>query len=58
MTTEQQTRHELAKIESRLAWLTKEQQRVEGQRDSLAARLTDLEGAHDRRPVAVDHRTG
>lgn len=53
MTNEQQTRHELAKIESRLAWLTKEQQRVEGQRDSLTARLTDLEGAHDRRPVAV-----
>ena len=53
MNTEQALRHELTKIESRVAWLTSELRRVEGQRDTLLLELQDLEGAHDRRPVAV-----
>jgi hypothetical protein len=53
MSTEQEIRHQLTKIESRLAWLAAELCRVEGQHDSLLSQLTDLEGAHDRRPVAV-----
>lgn len=53
VTTEQLTRHELAKIESRIAHLTSELRRAEGIRDTLLGELTDLEGAHDRRPVAV-----
>lgn len=51
--TEHTTRRELIKIESRIAWLTQELRRAEGQRDSLLRELTDLDGAHDRRPVAV-----
>lgn len=47
------TRRELEKIESRLAWLQAEMDRATGQRDALQAELLDLEGAHDRRPVAV-----
>lgn len=45
--------HELAKIESRIAWLTVELRRAEGIRDTLLRELLDNEGAHDRRPVAV-----
>lgn len=47
------TRRELARIEDRVAWLTAELRRAEGLRDSLVRELLDLEGAHDRRPVAV-----
>ncbi len=50
---EQAVRHELARIESRVAWLTAELRRVEGQRDTIAAALTDLEGAHDQRFAGV-----
>jgi hypothetical protein len=53
MRDEKLTWHELAKIEARLVWLTKEVRRVEGQRDQLLAELQDLTGAHDRWPVAV-----
>ena len=53
MTPEQLTRHQLERIESRIAWLTSELRRVEGQRDALQRELQDLDGAHDRRPVAV-----
>jgi uncharacterized small protein (DUF1192 family) len=53
MTTEQITRHQLDRIESRIAWLTAELNRTQGQRDALQRELQDLDGAHDRRPVAV-----
>ncbi len=53
MSTEQAIRHELAKIEARLAWLTAEAARVEGQRDALLLELQDLEGCHDRRFAGV-----
>lgn len=43
----------LAETENRLAALHREQVALEGKRDSLLRQLTDLEGAHDRRPVAV-----
>lgn len=47
------TRRELERIESRLAWLTAEVARATGTRDRILAALLDLEGAHDKRPVAV-----
>jgi uncharacterized small protein (DUF1192 family) len=53
MHVEQAIRHELAKIEGRIAWLTAELRRTEGQRDAIAAELTDTEGAHDRRFVGA-----
>lgn len=53
MNDEQATRHALERIESRIAWLTAELNRTQGQRDSLQRELQDLDGAHDRRPVAV-----
>ena len=53
MISEAETRRQLAKIVDRAAWLTAELHCVEGQRDQLVRELLDLEGAHDRRPVAV-----
>ena len=52
-TNEPAIRHELARAEERLAHATAEVRQAEAQRDSAVAKLTDLEGAHDRRPVAV-----
>jgi hypothetical protein len=53
MSTALTIRHELAKYESRLAWLTAEVAKVQGQRDTLLREIQDLEGAHDQRPVGV-----
>ena len=53
MTNEQLIRHEVSKIDSRLEWLRKDLDRTQGLRDTIAARLQDIEGAHDRRHVAV-----
>ncbi len=53
MGTQQAIRHELAKIEARLAWLTAELARVEGQRDAVAALLQDNEGADLDRAFSV-----
>ncbi len=46
-------RHELERLESRLAWLTREADRAACQRDEVLRRLLDLDGAHDQRPTAV-----
>ena len=50
-------RRQLAEVEAELAErtkaLTKSLSALEGQRDRLIRELSDLEGAHDRRPVAV-----
>jgi hypothetical protein len=53
MATETEIRAELAVIEAYAARVTDHLRRVEGRRDKLLAELQDLEGAHDRRPVAV-----
>jgi len=49
-------RRQLAALESLIASTTQRQRaelsRLEGQRDALLLRLTDLEGDHDRRFVA------
>jgi len=49
-------RRQLAAIEALIAEATQRQRaelaRLEGQRDAMLLRLTDLEGAHDRRFVA------
>jgi len=47
------TRRELQSAEQRIAEATAELRRLEGQRDGVLERLTDLEGAHDRRFVPV-----
>ncbi len=44
MTTESDTRHEIARLESRAAWLTNELAKVEGQRDELQQTLLDHDG--------------
>ena len=43
----------LSRVEARLALVTREQLLLEGQRAVLLEMLTDTDGAHDRRPVAV-----
>ena len=50
---EKDIHHELARLESRLAWLTTEQARVEGRCDQLRAELIDLDGAHSQRFVGA-----
>ena len=47
------TRRELSEVEARLERLTAELRRGEGERDLLVRKLTDNEGAHDRRAVGV-----
>jgi hypothetical protein len=44
---------DLQRVEQRIAALTAELRRWEGQRDGLLRQLIDLQGAHDQRPVAV-----
>ena len=44
---------QLQDVQERAAALTTELQQVEAERDTLLCRLTDLDGCHDRRPVAV-----
>jgi hypothetical protein len=53
VTSSELTRHELAKIEARIAWLTRELRHAEGLQAVLLRTLLDLEGASDQRPVAV-----
>jgi hypothetical protein len=53
----QNIRRQLAQVEAELAERTKQVAKslsaLEGLRDRLIHELSDLEGAHDRRPVAV-----
>ena len=44
---------QLQDVQERAAALTTELRQAEAERDSLVCRLTDLDGCHDRRPVAV-----
>ncbi len=44
---------QLQHVQERAAALTTELRQAEAERDSLLCRLTDSDGAHDRRPVAV-----
>ena len=53
MSNELSTRQELAEVEARLERLTQAVHRVEGERDALIIKLTDVEGAHDRRFAGV-----
>ena len=50
-------RRELQRIERQISEKQRELKKsiapLEGQRDKLLLKLTDLEGCHDRRPVAV-----
>ncbi len=53
MSDEKALRHELNKLQGRLAWLAREVARVEGQRDQLQNQLLDVAGADSSRYVAA-----
>jgi hypothetical protein len=53
MLTDQHIQHELQTVESQIARLTEQTAQLEGERGRLMQMLTDNEGAHDRRAVAV-----
>lgn len=54
MTRDERTlRHEIEKVEARLAWLQQEIDRQQGKRDRLLAELLDFEGASDKRFIGV-----
>lgn len=53
MCDESDKRQELAAVEAAVVRATEALRRLEGRADGLRAELLDLEGAHDRRPVAV-----
>ena len=53
MNTESATRQELVQVESYLARLTEQTRILEGQRDQLVPKLTDLDGAASNRFVGV-----
>ena len=53
MESTETTRKELSEVEARLERLTAETWRAESERDMLVRKLTDNEGAHDRRVVGV-----
>jgi hypothetical protein len=50
---EQRTRRELARVQDRLAFLTRETERAAALRDHLVLQLCDNVGLHDRQPVGV-----
>jgi hypothetical protein len=53
MTDNSTTIRQLGKVQATIAHLTELLRQAEATRDVLINRLTDTEGAHDRRPVAV-----
>ena len=50
---ESELRQRLEKVRKLIAELTANLQSAEGIRDEILRQLSDLEGAHDRHPVAV-----
>jgi hypothetical protein len=50
---EAKIRSDLLRVQNAIALLTRQLAELEGHRDRLIGELTDCEGAHDRRPVAV-----